>query len=32
MNVTALSQLFTLFIIVALGPAVVAYFATKKAL
>jgi hypothetical protein len=32
MNFTVLSQLLTVFIIVSMGPAVVAYLAYKKAL
>jgi hypothetical protein len=32
MNITALSQLLTTFIIVSMGPAVIAYLAYKKAL
>jgi len=32
MNFTALSQLFTTFIIVSIGPAIIAYLAYKKAL
>jgi hypothetical protein len=32
MNINALSQLFTLFIIVSMGPACIAYLAYKKAL
>ena len=32
MNTTALSQLLTTFIIVSMGPAVIAYLAYKKAL
>lgn len=32
MNLTALSQLLTTFIIISMGPAVIAYLAYKKAL
>jgi hypothetical protein len=32
MNLNAISQLLTVFIIVSMGPAVVAYLAYKKAL
>jgi hypothetical protein len=32
MNLNAISQLLTLFVIVSAGPAVVAYLAYKKAL
>ena len=32
MNLTAISQLLTVFIIVSIGPACVAYLAYKKAL
>jgi hypothetical protein len=32
MNITAITQLLTTFIIVSLGPAVIAYLAYKKAL
>jgi len=32
MNLTALSQLIALFVIVLVGPASIAYFAYKKAL
>jgi hypothetical protein len=32
MNLNAISQLLTIFIIVSMGPAVVAYLAYKKAL
>jgi hypothetical protein len=32
MNINALSQLVTTFIIISIGPAVIAYLAYKKAL
>jgi len=32
MNVNVISQLFTTFVIVSMGPAVIAYLAYKKAL
>jgi hypothetical protein len=32
MNINALSQLVTLFVIVSMGPACIAYLAYKKAL
>ncbi|NDB85530.1 MAG: photosystem II reaction center protein Ycf12 [Alphaproteobacteria bacterium] len=32
MNLNAISQLLTVFIIVSMGPAVIAYLAYKKAL
>lgn len=32
MNLTAISQLLTVFIIVSMGPACIAYLAYKKAL
>jgi len=32
MNLNVVSQLITIFIIVSLGPAVIAYLASKKAL
>ena len=32
MNLTVIGQLFTTFVIISLGPAVIAYFAYKKTL